>query len=92
MDILNDAGVSNLCVAIVSQAAQDYRKALRGEKVSRYQTPSQTRKECEDFFNSTWYETLTKVKGDYILRKLQEEYKNERKSHSKSKRIYKNNI
>ena len=83
MDILNDSGVLNLCEAIVFQAVQDYRRALRGKRVSKHTTPSQTRKECEDFFTSGWFEMLTKAKGTYILRELQEEYKNERESHSK---------
>lgn len=83
MDILNDAGVANLCEAIVFQAVQDYRRALRGKQVSKYRTPAQTREECEEFFTSSWFEMLTKVKGTYILRELQEEYRNESKSHSK---------
>lgn len=83
MDILNDAGVANLCDAIVFQAVQDYRRALRGKRVSKHRTPAQTRKECEDFFTSSWFEMLTKAKGSYILQGLQEEYRNESKSHSK---------
>ena len=64
----------NLANAIILQAVKDYRHAL---KVLRYNpgksTALITKKECEVFFRSAWYRTLTTVNGEMLISKLQKE-------------------
>ncbi len=69
-------GEEELANAIVVQAVKDYRDALRGETIKR-KPPEYTIKECEDFFRSQWYSLLTKVDGEMLIKRLQEEYHNE---------------
>lgn len=63
----------NLANAIVVQAAKDYRLVLHKQE----QHPSDKRiqktvREYEAFFRSAWYEMLTDVKPEYLLRRLRE--------------------
>ena len=67
-----------LSEAIVKQAADDYRKALRGRGYCG-KTPGKIIKEVEEFFRSLYFELLTSVKGEYLIEKLREEYEEERK-------------
>ena len=63
-----------LANAIILQAAKDYRKALR--RIHKYPKDAAAIAEkdnCERFFHSDWYGILTKVDGDMLIRKLQEE-------------------
>ena len=70
-----------LANAIVLQAVTDYRKALRGK--TRYAMVNKKRiKECEEFFRSEWYSILTKYDGECLIKRLQEEYRNESKTRS----------
>lgn len=63
-----------LANAIVIQAAKDYMKALKKlKKYSRDAEAKHTRKDCESFFRSSWYSTLTSVDGELLMRKLQME-------------------
>ena len=60
--------------AVILQAAEDYRRALR--KVKRSPENRDAIEEAlgiERFFRSGWYGVLTGVDGEYIIRKLQEE-------------------
>lgn len=63
-----------LANAIVIQAAKDYLKALKKlKKYPRDAEAKQTRNDCESFFRSSWYSTLTSVDGKLLMRKLQME-------------------
>lgn len=70
-------GINNyekLAIFIILQAAKDYRVALR-----RIKADPQNRKaiskalEVERFFRSGWYQNLTTVDGEYIIRRIQQE-------------------
>jgi hypothetical protein len=58
--------------AIVEQAAHDYMAALKCLKKNRNQERgSITKQECERFFRSKWYEQLTKIPGEWLIKELQ---------------------
>lgn len=66
----------NLANAIVLQAVKDYRDALkRLKKKPGNQAAMSDAMECERFFHSGWYKTLTSVDGEYLIQKLREEAK-----------------
>jgi hypothetical protein len=71
-------GYENLANAIVAQAVDDYRRLLRGKRVP----DKVTKKKCEKFFLSKWFESLTQVDGKKILKRLQKEYEDERKANT----------
>ena len=61
----------NLANAIILRAVWDYRAALR-----RYRRTFEVNDEmirCEKFFRSSWYEVLTDVDGEYLIKKLRKE-------------------
>ncbi len=63
-----------LANAIILQAVKDYRGALkilkkRPENISA----KSTKDEVERFFRSGWYQVLTEVDGEMLIRRLQEE-------------------
>ena len=63
-----------LAEAIVLATVNEYRKALK--RLCKY--PKDTaalaeKDKCEKFFHSNWYGMLTRVDGDMLIRKLQEE-------------------
>ena len=63
-----------LANAIVLQAANDYRAALKKiKKNPKNQEVMSEAMECERFFRSGWYQALTSVDGEYLIRKLREE-------------------
>lgn len=69
----------NLANAIIVKACEDYRAALRGLK----RNPSDRGHmddalQLERFFHSAWYQALTTVDGDFLIRKIREEIKNGR--------------
>ena len=76
MQAINRA-YQNLANAIVIQAVNDYRAALRGISYNRRSAEANI-KELEKFFRSDYYELLTKVKGEYLIEKLKEEYREEK--------------
>ena len=62
----------DLTIAIIANAANDYRKVLKKLKTDPYNVrPLVERAEIEEFFHSQWYECLTTVDGTMILRRLQ---------------------
>lgn len=70
---------SLLANEIVIQATKDYRKALRGLK--KHKLSSERRiNDCENFFRSEWFQILTKIDGELLIRKLKEEHINESKN------------
>lgn len=64
----------NLANAIVIQAVNDYRNALNGIGCE-YKPPEAVIREVEKFFRSSYYRTLTKVKGEYLIEMLQKEHR-----------------
>ena len=60
-----------LANAIVVQAANDYRAALRLAK--KNPSAEQDVKKLERFFRSQWYSVLTGVDPEYLMEKLREE-------------------
>ena len=64
----------NLANAIVIQAVNDYRNALDGIGCE-YKSPEVVIRELEKFFRSSYYRTLTKVKGEYLIEMLQKEHR-----------------
>ena len=64
----------SLANAIVLQAVKDYREARHKlKKRPKNQDARDTIKECEEFFLSDWFRTLTDADGASILKRLQEE-------------------
>ena len=63
----------NLANAIIVQAAEDYRAALK--KIKAHPKNKDVINEAlriERFFRSGWYQRLTNVDGEFLIRKLQE--------------------
>ena len=58
----------NLANAVVLQAVKDYRAS---------DTPN-AEKEIEKFFRSDWFHILTKIDGEWLIRKLRKEKAHER--------------
>ena len=69
-----DTCYTNLANAIIIQAAKDYKKALRRlKKFPRDKEVRHTKRNCERFFRSGWFERLTDLNGEVLIRKLNEE-------------------
>ena len=64
----------NLANAIVMQAVKDYRMARHKlRKRPKNADAKVMLADCERFFLSDWFETLTNVNGEIVLKKLQQE-------------------
>lgn len=64
----------NLANAIILLAVKDYRRALKLLSKNPHSRSAMTAvNEMERFFRSDWYETLTSVNGEMLIRKLREE-------------------
>lgn len=64
----------NLANAIILLAVKDYRRALKLlSKNPHSQSATTAVNEAERFFRSDWYETLTSIDGEMLIRKLREE-------------------
>lgn len=64
----------NLANAVIAQAAEDYREALK--KIKAHPKNKDAIDEAlriESFFRSGWYQTLTFVDGECLIRRLQAE-------------------
>jgi len=67
-------GYKNLANAIVAQAAKDYRKALRRQKLFPFDKKVKREvAELEAFFRSGWYGLLTSLDGELLMMQLQAE-------------------
>lgn len=74
--IINDEGFSNLANAIVLQAVNDYRRALK--KIKNYPCSieeNRVKVSLERFFRSKWYSDLTNIDGKMLIKKLRDEVK-----------------
>lgn len=64
----------NFANAIVMQAVKDYRRARHKLRKRPKNTEARTMiEDCERFFLSDWFETLTNLDGSMILNKLKQE-------------------
>lgn len=64
----------NLANAIILLAVKDYRKAIKKHsKRLKYEPAMQTISEVERFFRSVWFEQLTSLDGEMLIRKLKAE-------------------
>ena len=77
----------NLANAIITQAARDYKYALKHLK-DPYKDSIEKRiiDECERFFRSDYFRVLTNLDGERLISMIKEECKNESKSRSKYKK------
>ena len=70
----------NLANAIILQAVKDWREAKgKLRRKPRNENAKLMVEDCEAFFLSDWFRTLTNVDGEVLLTKLQEEFKNDSK-------------
>ncbi|WP_249030149.1 hypothetical protein [Tannockella kyphosi] len=66
-----ETAYEELSIAIIVQAANDYRKVLKKLESDPFNVLLLVeRAEIEQFFHSQWYECLTTVDGTMILRRL----------------------
>ena len=76
-NISNVDGINNyelLVIFIILRAAKDYRAALwkiRANPMNKKAIGEAL--EVESFFRSGWYQKMTTVDGEYIIRKIREE-------------------
>ena len=64
-DLVNDDGIKYLAMAIVFQAVQDYKSALKhNDKVEIHN--------LEKWFRGNKYKTLCSIDGDYLIKKIKE--------------------
>ena len=67
----NKEGYERLANAIVIQAAEDYRKALK--KLNKHPRDDNAKllvNELERFFKSQWYNELTDISGEWLMEKI----------------------
>ena len=65
---------TRLANAIIVQAAKDYTKALRRLKKYPWDKDAESvKKDCERFFRSSWFQTLTSLDGEVLIEKLHRE-------------------
>lgn len=58
----------NLANLIILQAVTDYRKALKFLKKHKDDEDAlETKRDCEDFFQSEWFRLLSSLDPDYLL-------------------------
>ena len=67
-------GWEELASAIIMAAVKDYRRAMqRIRRCSGAKMPMERIRECERFFRSEWFRTLTEIDGEALIRKLRRE-------------------
>lgn len=71
---LGENPYERLANAIILQAVSDYRAALKKiRKNPRNKSAMHDAMSLEKFFRSEWYQQLTSVDGEYLIRRLREE-------------------
>lgn len=70
---MNRQGLENLTNAIILQAVKDYRSALAGSSVNGHDSKSVIA-ECERFFQSEWFNILTKIDCKYLMKNIRKEF------------------
>lgn len=72
--IMTENGIENLAHAIILQAVKDYRKALKIlKRQPRHKESKEMVADCEGFFLSKWFTTLTNIDGKVLMEKLKKE-------------------
>ena len=75
-----------LANAIILQAVSDYRTVLRKIKAHpKNRDAINEALEIEKFFRSGWYQMLTGVEGEFLIRKLQDEVRQSESIRGKQK-------
>ena len=70
----NIKNYQNLANAIILKAVEDWRDAVkRLKKKPNNELAYKEKYECENFFLSPWFDTLTMIRGEDLLRRLKEE-------------------
>ena len=69
---MNETGLEDLSNAIILQAVKDYRIALAGGSVNGRDSKSVIA-ECERFFQSEWFNSLTKIDCNYLMKNIRKE-------------------
>ena len=69
----NETGIEDLSNAIILQAVKDYRIALAGGSVNGRDSKSVI-EECERFFQSEWFNSLTKIDCNYLTKNIRKEF------------------
>ena len=71
---INTGGYIDLANAIIALASRDYVKAARQLKRNpKSRAAMAVTMECEDFFRSDLYDSLTSINGEWLIRRLREE-------------------
>ena len=91
---MNDDCCENMVQAIVFQAIWDLQNSTKKLKKNpnNYQAQKQ-KKDCERFFNSAWFETMTGCDGSSILHRLEtEEIKQKKQKPARNKPLKSDNV
>ena len=70
---MNQQGMEDLTNAIILQAVKDYRSALAGGSVNGRDSKAVIA-ECERFFQSEWFNGLTKIDCNYLMKNIRKEF------------------
>ena len=70
---MNQQGLEDLSNAIILQAVKDYRSALAGGSVNGRDSKSVIA-DCERFFQSEWFNSLTKIDCNYLMKNIRKEF------------------
>lgn len=84
-ELSTDEAYENLANAIVMQAVDDYRKLLRGKRISYDDNRKITIEKIQEFFLSDWFYILTNVDGQTIINSLKREYENDKSQKKEEK-------
>ena len=73
---MTDSGYENLANGIIVQACKDYRDALKKLKRNpKHRESLFVKKDVEEFFRSDWFDVLTTLDGEMVIKKIREEIK-----------------
>lgn len=76
---MNEERLNDLCLAIIRQAVEDYRTALRVLKAPEYvperalYQAQNTQVDCETFFTGEWFMVLCDYSGKRIMNLVREQ-------------------
>lgn len=70
---MTDEGCDLLRNAIVAQAAKDYKKVVK-QKKRHPKYGVYNKEELDSFFGSQWFEWLTDLDGEYIIKEIKKIY------------------
>ena len=72
--IMTVNGIENIAHSIIFHAVKDYRKALKIlRRNPRHKEYKEMIADCEGFFLSKWFTTLTNIDGKVLMEKLKKE-------------------